>query len=935
MIDAAALLADLRKLVARLEGDLRERCREVSEVGARLRSHWEKAREGQRTGLAFETWCDEHLAQVASSWALATVFVRFLEDNGLVDPPRLGGTGERLTHARDERTLYFRAHPTHTDRDWLEHVLRAVAALPAMGPLLDEGHNPLWSVGLSADGAADLVRFWHETDPATGLTRRDFTDEAWGTRFLGDLYQDLSDVARDRYALLQTPEFVESLILDRTLEPAIVEFGYQEVRLIDPACGSGHFLLGAFDRLLRLWTREEPGRNERDVVQKALDAVHGVDLNPFAVAIARFRLLLAALQACGARHLSKGEAPGFTIHVTAADSLLHSIGQRSLRGLDTAGHLYETEHFDEIQRILQRRYHVVVGNPPYITAKDPALNDAYRRRFQSCSGKYSMVVPFLECFFDLALVAEGSRGTGPGFVGMIASNAFMKREFGKRLIEKYVPRWDLTHVVDTSGAYIPGHGTPTVILFGRNRPPVSGSVRAVMGIRGEPETPADPAKGQVWSTIINQIDDAGSVSPFVSVTDVPRERFHKHPWSLGGGGAAELKETVQANGTRPLRDAADAVGVMAVAGEDEVFIFPDSATLKRLCVSVERARPLVEGDVVRDWTVATRSTCLYPYDAKGAFELIPSSERHLWSFRTALRTGVYFGKTNEARGMDWREYGVLVKDKLRTPLSIAFAEVATHNHFVLDRGGKVFKQTAPVIKLPPAASADDHLALLGPLNSSTGCFWMQQVFHNKGGPGGACSKDEKWHDFYQHDSTKLKAFPLPATAPLAHARALDSLARELAALQPPAIAQRETPTRERLEAAHEADANLRMRMVAIQEELDWECYRLYGLLDEALTMSIQAVPPIRLGERAFEIVMARRMERGELTTTWFDRHGSRPITRVPGHWPDEYRRLVERRITVIETHPDVGLVEKPEYKRRWAGEAWEERVRARHVITVP
>ena len=31
-------------------------------------------------------------------------------------------------------------------------------------------------------------------------------------------------------------------------------------------------------------------------------------------------------------------------------------------------------------------------------------------------------------------------------------------------------------------------------------------------------------------------------------------------------------------------------------------------------------------------------------------------------------------------------------DKLRTPLSIVFAEVATHNHFVLDRGGKVFNR---------------------------------------------------------------------------------------------------------------------------------------------------------------------------------------------------------------------------------------------------
>ncbi|WP_305016969.1 hypothetical protein [Mycobacterium tuberculosis] len=45
----------------------------------------------------------------------------------------------------------------------------------------------------------------------------DFTDPDWNTRFLGDLYQDLSEAARKRYALLQTPEFVEEFILDRRL----------------------------------------------------------------------------------------------------------------------------------------------------------------------------------------------------------------------------------------------------------------------------------------------------------------------------------------------------------------------------------------------------------------------------------------------------------------------------------------------------------------------------------------------------------------------------------------------------------------------------------------------------------------------------------------------------------------------------------------------
>ena len=62
----------------------------------------------------------------------------------------------------------------------------------------------------------------------------------------------------------------------------------------------------------------------------------------------------------------------------------------------------------------------------------------------------------------------------------------MKREFGKKLVEEFLARLDLTLVVDTSGAYIPGHGTPTVILVGRNRSPVAPTIRTVMGIRGEP-----------------------------------------------------------------------------------------------------------------------------------------------------------------------------------------------------------------------------------------------------------------------------------------------------------------------------------------------------------------------------------------------------------------------------------------------------------------
>src|SRR5436853_4682038 len=108
-------------------------------------------------------------------------------------------------------------------------------------------------------------------------------------------------------------------------------------------------------------------------------------------------------------------------------------------------------------------------------------------------------------------------------------------------------------------------------------------------------------------------------------------------------------------------------------------------------------------------------------------------------------------------------------------------------------------------------------------------------------------------------------------------------------------------------ALHTAYVNwygFRQQLVTRQEELDWQCYHLYGLIDEDLTYR-QEPPSIQLGQRAFEIVMARKMAVGELETTWFERHGSTPITEIPAEWPEDYHRLIEQRIELIETNPSI------------------------------
>lgn len=925
----------LEKLVRRLEDDLRERVGVEASLRAGLEREHAQAQRAGRTGEAFEVFCEGQLTLAAVAWVLAAVFVRFLEDNGLLDEAGAGKvrwiSGDELALvelAREREREYFRAFPHHGEREYLLHVFERVAGLPGMERLFDRAHSPLWSLGPSADGARVLIDCFRGRDAGSGEVALRFGRVGLETRFLGDLYQDLSEAARKRYALLQTPEFVEEFLLDRSLTPAIAEWGHGAVRVIDPACGSGHFLLGAFARLLELHRLSAPAENPRVLAQRALDQVAGVDVNPFAAAIARFRLLVAALAACGVRSLAG--APDFRVQVAAGDSLLHGrrpatrgktaelFERRELLG-EEGEHYFASEDEGLLREILGRQYHVVVANPPYITVQDPGLRELYRLRFESCHGKYSLVCPFLERVFDLAVSG--------GFVAVIAGNAFMKRQFGKPLVEAVLPHWDLTHVIDTAGAYIPGHGTPTVILIGRARWPVAGTVRAVMGIRGEPSTPNDPARGVVWSAILEQIDRAGSQSEWVSVESTPREQLARHPWSLQGGGASSLKEEIEGEHPR-LAEVADSIGITSFTLEDELFLLSCRAA-KRHGISPSFVRPMVLGDALRDWVEDEVPVAVFPYDN----DFRPLTEkpedpifRYLWLARTCISNNKLFGgKTKVEGGFQWFEFGRLTAEKLRTPLSIAFAFVATHNHFVLDRGGKVFKQSAPIIKLPPIATEDDHLGLVGLLNSSTACFWMKQVFFPKGGDQlgqqGARVRKTLWDERFEHDATKLQQFPLPEERPLDLARQLDTRAQRLQATRPEAVCERETPSRESLDAARAEHEAIRREMISLQEELDWRCYRLYGLLKEDITAA--EPPPIELGERAFEIHLARQLAAGEIESRWFERHGSTPRTDLPAHWSEPYRRLVERRLQAIAEHSAIGLIERPEYKRRWSREPWE------------
>ena len=930
--DRLRLTAALREHVAAIAGDLRVQMRAPGPARVlALQLHTDEA-----VGDDFDVWTDLLSRRAAVLWVLKSVYVRVLEDRGLLAPGRLLDP--------EAQQLFEKLAPNLGETAFLRWIYKDMASPNGGLPELFSV-QPAELVLPSDERSRALIAFWRHRDADSGA-HWSFAEEHFEGELMGDLYQELDPVVKDRFALCQTPDFVRGFILDRTLTPAIETFGADKVRLLDPACGSGHFLIDGLKRLVVATAAQHTDWGRVKVLEHALGRVVGMDLNDYACALARARLVMTAAELAGVNTLA--EAATFHPHVYWADGL-EQVERDEVKPSLQFGLFEKVEDKPRatltrvdvraaLRKVFAERFHAVVANPPYITEKDSARKEYHRervgkaRRYVSASGKYSLASPFVERCFQLSEAG--------GFVGIITSNNFMKREFGKALVEDVLKFVDISLLVDTSQAYIPFHGTPTVLIFARNRRPVGGVLRAVMGKRGEPSTPDNPAVGRVWSSIAEGWNQGGFESEFVSVADTPRTTFDTHPWSLGGGGAAEIKASLELKAESRLGEVVDSIGITCFTLEDDAFL-ADAAIFDRFRIESQFRRSFVDGDLIRDWALSRGVEAIFPYKSDLSVLVDASStqfEVWLWRFRTKIANSKMFdGKTKVENGFRWYEYGRLTVPKLRVPRSIAFAFVATHNHFAFDRGGKIFNRSAPVLKLHDGASEDEHLALVGLLNSSLGCFWMKQVFHCKGSQGiNEGMKSSLWEQFFEFDATKMKLFPIAPNSERVrnYARILDALAGSRLALSLPSLLvctndwADARSLRAALDARSARDETDLFKMVALQEELDWLCYELYGLDtggDLVPTDQVTPLPPtwlpwaLNLATRDAEIraMLARGEDPEELPTVWFERHGWAPLTELPPEAPKALRACTEARRQRIAASPALTLIESPNFKRRW------------------
>ncbi|MEP7340642.1 MAG: DNA methyltransferase [Acidobacteriota bacterium] len=629
-----------------------------------------------------------------------------------------------------------------------------------------------------------------------------------------------------------TPTYIVDYIVKQTVGKLCEGKTPKEVaklRILDPACGSGSFLLGAYQFLLdwhRDWyTQHEPeklARGKNSAIFQGsngdwrlstgerkrilLNNIYGVDIDAQAVETTKLSLLLKVLEGETAETVGQSQR-------LFQERALPDLGDNIKCGNSLIGpDFYDREQldfFDEEERLRINDFNwtkefaqimrgggfdAVIGNPPYVRQESLTnLKEYFGQNYKAFDGVADLYVYFIER--SIGLLCPN------GLYSIIVSSSFLRTTFAAPLRKWLGENAAVLRIVDFGGLAVFEKAKDTYVCI----PLLSKSPQ--------------PKNLQVCKVRSFENLDLDSFVPEQSY-EIPQSQLTPNAWAIDGQAQLQLFQKIMGIGIGLGKYVEGRFFRGVTTGLNESFVI-DTATRKKLIAEDSKSsqviKPLLQGEDVRRWHITPKDRWLI-FTRRGInIDAYPAIKNHLahWKAELTPKQSREQIKGRKPGRYQWYEIqdDVAYYEIFESP-KIIFPDIAKEPRFYLDKTNTYLANTG-------YALGTDDTYLLGILNSKL--FWF--AISNISIPFGVRAGKFRYRLIYQY-MEKVPIRPINFKDPTDRARhdRMVKLVEQMLALHRQLSAAR---------TAHEQTSAQR-QIDSTDRQIDRLVYELYELTEDEI-----------------------------------------------------------------------------------------------------
>jgi methylase of polypeptide subunit release factors len=484
-------------------------------------------------------------------------------------------------------------------------------------------------------------------------------------------------VHKKEQGVYYTPTYIVDYIVKNCIDEALKNKKVQanKLKILDLACGSGSFLIKAFDYLNNILSEDAESKQKKmdsqgsysiktEILKKNL---FGVDLDSKAVEITKLNLLLKAAEQ--GRKLPEE----LDIHIRHGNSLI-----------DKSEAIGFNDAFNWRGEFKAGTFDMIIGNPPYIRiqALDAKSVAFFNSTYQSATRNYDIYTLFVEK--GLSLLKEG------GILGFILPSKFFNADYGEGLRKLIADNRALYKVVDFKDFQVFDTATTyTCLLF----------LKKIKNKNFEYLELNNKDKFKQIKTFdyklfnISKQNEPNAGSPFAFVSNHNKSIMEKMQ------AIHTTLSDIAENIFQGLTTSADKVYLLELLEDknDRYRVF-SKALNKEYILEKDLLKPLLKGKEIRKWSISKfKYLVLFPYEIRNGkpniieLENIKRNYPHIAEYLEEVRSILQSRQEGKLKGAkDW--YGYIYRknlEKYEKP-KLLTQVLASRNSFTFDEKGQYY-----------------------------------------------------------------------------------------------------------------------------------------------------------------------------------------------------------------------------------------------------